>query len=126
MGETSDAAITAFFEAFAARFGDDAVWAKISAANADIGTMAYLTTPEVRGKAKTTPQMANTIGVAIWINGEMNGYRAEATNQMSKTLGGSPGPPPVRDGCSAPRPYGRTSSRRSARPTARGARPSRR
>src|SRR5215471_890259 len=31
MGEVSDAAITAFFEAFAARLSDDAVWARIAA-----------------------------------------------------------------------------------------------
>jgi glutamate-5-semialdehyde dehydrogenase len=34
MGEVGDAAITAFFEAFAAKLEDDAVWASIAAANA--------------------------------------------------------------------------------------------
>ncbi|MDB5447577.1 MAG: proA [Phenylobacterium sp.] len=34
MGEVSDAAITAFFEAFAANLADDARWAEIAAANA--------------------------------------------------------------------------------------------
>ena len=33
MGEVSDAAITAFFDAFATRLADDAVWATIAAAN---------------------------------------------------------------------------------------------
>jgi glutamate-5-semialdehyde dehydrogenase len=33
MSETGDAAITAFFEAFAGRLADDAVWARIAAAN---------------------------------------------------------------------------------------------
>lgn len=61
----------------------------IAAANADIGTMAYLTTPEVRGTAKQTAELANTIALALWRDGEMNGYRAEATNQVSKTMLGS-------------------------------------
>ena len=34
MGEVSDAAITAFFEAFAARLADDAVWGRVAEANA--------------------------------------------------------------------------------------------
>lgn len=61
----------------------------ISAANADIGTMAYLTTPEIRGKAKTTQRFSSTDGQGIWHNGEMNGYRAEATNQLSKVMNAS-------------------------------------
>jgi HK97 family phage major capsid protein len=61
---------------------------KIAAVDADVATMAYLFTPEVKGKAKITPQLANTIALPIWNNGEMNGYRAESTNQLSKTLGG--------------------------------------
>jgi HK97 family phage major capsid protein len=60
---------------------------KIAVANADLGTMAYLTTPEVRGTAKQTAELSNTIALALWRSGEMNGYRAEATNQLSKTLG---------------------------------------
>ena len=60
---------------------------EIAVDNADMDTMAYLTTPSVRGKAKKTPELANTINNAIWRNNEMNGQRAEATNQMSKTLG---------------------------------------
>jgi len=55
--------------------------------NAAIGTMAYLTTPGVRGKAKKTAELENTIALPMWRGGEMNGYRAEATNQVSKTLG---------------------------------------
>ena len=34
MGEMSDVAITAFFDAFAARLADDAIWARVAAANA--------------------------------------------------------------------------------------------
>src|SRR5262252_444994 len=59
----------------------------IEANNADVGTMAYLTTPEIGGKAKQAPVMANVIALPIFANGEMNGYRAEVSNQVSKTLG---------------------------------------
>jgi HK97 family phage major capsid protein len=60
---------------------------KIAVANADLGSMAYLTTPEVRGTAKQTAELSNTIALALWRGGEMNGFRAEASNQLSKTLG---------------------------------------
>lgn len=60
----------------------------IAAADADIATMAYITTPNVRGTAKKTLEFAAAGASAIWKDGEMNGYRAEATNQISKTLGG--------------------------------------
>ena len=59
----------------------------IAAADAELGTMAYLTTPNVRGTAKKTLEAAASGSKMIWQNGEMNGYRAEATNQISKTLG---------------------------------------
>jgi len=59
----------------------------IAAADAEIGTMAYLTTPNIRGTAKKTLEAASAGSKMIWQNGEMNGYRAEATNQISKTLG---------------------------------------
>lgn len=59
----------------------------IAAVDADIGTMAYLTTPNVRGAAKTTLVASAAGSAMVWQNGEMNGYRAEATNQILKTLG---------------------------------------
>lgn len=75
-------------------FGGSVTFAKlvdmeteIATDNADMDSMAYLTTPGVKGKAKQTAELANTVNNAIWRNNEMNGYRAEATNQMSKTLG---------------------------------------
>lgn len=59
--------------------------------NADVGTMGYLTTPSVRGAAKTTQKFTGTNGEAIWTgsrdNGEMNGYRAEVSNQVRKDMG---------------------------------------
>lgn len=68
----------------------------IAADDADIGTMAYVTTPEIRGAAKTTQIFSGTNGAPIWTggveDGEMNGYRAFASNQLSKTLGTSSPP----------------------------------
>lgn len=59
--------------------------------NADVGTMAYLSTPGVRGAAKTTQKFTGTNGEAIWTGsaneGEMNGYRAEVSNQVRKDMG---------------------------------------
>lgn len=60
----------------------------IAADDADVGEMAYLTTPEVRGAAKTTQKFTGTNGQAIWEGNEMNGYRAEASNQLRKDMGG--------------------------------------
>lgn len=48
MGEVSDGQISAFFEAFAARLADDAVWAVIGAANA-----ADLEAAQARGRSTT-------------------------------------------------------------------------
>lgn len=57
--------------------------------NAEDEMMAYLTTPNVKGKAKQTQRFSGTNGAAIWEDGEMNGYRAESTNQLRKDMGGS-------------------------------------
>jgi HK97 family phage major capsid protein len=56
--------------------------------DADIGEMAYLTTPGVRGAAKTTQKFSGTNGQAIWDDNEMNGYRAEASTQVRSNMGG--------------------------------------
>lgn len=55
--------------------------------DADIGEMAYLTTPGVRGAAKTTQKFTGTNGMAIWEGNEMNGYRAEASTQVRSNMG---------------------------------------
>ncbi|MBL8772084.1 MAG: aldehyde dehydrogenase family protein [Phenylobacterium sp.] len=53
MGETPDAAITAFFEAFARRLEDEAVWSAIAAANAaDV--------ERARGRGRSTTRLAAT------------------------------------------------------------------
>ncbi|MDQ1610332.1 MAG: hypothetical protein QOG00_263 [Pyrinomonadaceae bacterium] len=58
----------------------------IIAANADTAQMGYLTTPGIRGKLKKTPELGNTAGMPVWRGDEVNGYRAEATNQVPSTL----------------------------------------
>lgn len=75
-------------------FGAAPTWGKVvdfetqlANSNADLGRMGYLTTPAVRGKWKTTLKVANTAAF-LWENGStpgsgmVNGYRAEATNQV--------------------------------------------
>ncbi|HEX8117931.1 MAG TPA: phage major capsid protein, partial [Pyrinomonadaceae bacterium] len=63
----------------------------IAEADADVGEMGYLTTPGVRGNAKTTQKFTGTNGEAIWTgdaeNGEMNGYRSEVSTQVRKDMG---------------------------------------
>ena len=63
----------------------------IVASNADLWRMGYVTTPEIRGAAKTTQKFSGTNGDPIWtgsvLEGDMNGYRSMASNQASKTLG---------------------------------------
>lgn len=64
----------------------------VAVANADdLGAMGYVTTPEVRGVGKKTEQFAGTSGRPLWTGtvaeGELNGYRAGATNQIAKNLG---------------------------------------
>lgn len=80
------------------QFGATATWAKVLAfetalavANADVGTMAYITTPAVRAAWKAIAKIGSTFPVFIWESGnwgddsndgEVNGYRAVVTNQI--------------------------------------------
>jgi HK97 family phage major capsid protein len=59
----------------------------ISAANADIGTLGYLTNAKVRGKLKGTDKFSST-GQPVWEAGNMplNGYRAAVTNAVPSNL----------------------------------------
>jgi HK97 family phage major capsid protein/HK97 family phage prohead protease len=59
----------------------------IAAANADVDTMGYLTTPGVRGKLKRTQQFASANGIPIWQTGAepLNGYRGEVSTQVPST-----------------------------------------
>ncbi len=58
----------------------------VATANADVGTMTYITNATQRGKAKKTVQLANTVGMPIWDKNEVNGYRAIASNQVPGNL----------------------------------------
>lgn len=63
----------------------------VSVANADIGSLAYLTNAKVRGKMKVTEKFAGT-GREIWEGGGepgfgmVNGYRAGVSNQVPSNL----------------------------------------
>jgi hypothetical protein len=64
--------------------------------NADLGAMAYVSSPSVRGVLKVTPKVPNsTFPIFVWekgawndgsYDGEINSYRAAATNQISGNL----------------------------------------
>ncbi len=63
---------------------------EVAVDNADIGTLAYLTNAKVRGQLKQTEKSSGTAQF-IWEKGaggfgEMNGYRAAASNQVPSNL----------------------------------------
>lgn len=58
----------------------------IAIANADIGSMAYCTTPRMRAQLKLTQVFSGTNGAPVWNGQEVNGYRAVATNSMPSNL----------------------------------------
>jgi len=60
----------------------------VSTSNADIGNLAYLTNPKVRGKLKSTTKAASGDSVMVWGEGTtpLNGYRAGVTTQVPSTL----------------------------------------
>lgn len=64
---------------------------EVAESDADVAEMGYLTTPGVRGAAKTTQKFNGTNGEAIWTGtageGEMNGYRAEVSTQVRSNMG---------------------------------------
>jgi hypothetical protein len=51
--------------------------------------VAYLTDAAMRGKLKQVAKLNNSLALPVWDNGEVNGYRAEVSNQMP-TFGSSP------------------------------------
>lgn len=59
-------------------------------ANADLGDLSYVTTPLMASKMKQTP-VVSAQAIFVWTGnfreGEMCGYPAHATNQISKVLG---------------------------------------
>lgn len=60
----------------------------VATANADVGSMGYLTNAKVRGKLKSTQKFASTNGQPIWDAGNtpINGYRAAITNGVPSNL----------------------------------------
>lgn len=62
---------------------------EIAQDNADIASMAYLTTAGMRGQLKKTEQFSSTNGQPVWTGGregEMNGYPAHVSNQVPSDL----------------------------------------
>lgn len=57
----------------------------VGVANADMGMLAYLTTPGVRGKLKKTLIDAGS-GLRVWDKNELNGYGAHVSTQVPSTL----------------------------------------
>jgi HK97 family phage major capsid protein len=56
----------------------------VAVANADVGTLGYLTNAAMRGKLKTTQKFAGANGDGIWGDGNtpLNGYQAAVTNAV--------------------------------------------
>lgn len=60
----------------------------VSVANADVGSLAYLTNARVRGRLKTTYEDGPGSGIRVWQNGNtpLNGYAAGVTNAVPSNL----------------------------------------
>ncbi len=68
----------------------------VEAANALRGTLGYLTTPGIKARMKKVAQISGTTGIPVWSyetspltgqrEGEVNGYRAEASTNVPNTL----------------------------------------
>lgn len=60
----------------------------VAQANADVGSMAYLTNAKVRGKLKSTQKFASTNGAPVWDLGDtpINGYTTGVTNAVPSNL----------------------------------------
>lgn len=59
---------------------------QVAVANADIGALAYFTTPQVRGRMKKSAQISATTGIPAWFQGEVNGYGGQVSNQVPSNL----------------------------------------
>ena len=60
----------------------------VAVANADIGTLGYLTNVKMRGKLKTTQKFTGTNGMPVWDQGStpINGYNVGVTNAVPSNL----------------------------------------
>jgi HK97 family phage major capsid protein len=63
----------------------------LASANADIGALAFASTPEIAGKLRQTLEFSAAGSTKIWSgdneNGQVAGYRATASNLVRKNLG---------------------------------------
>ena len=57
----------------------------VAAANADSGALAYLMRPSIRGALRTQSRFAST-DTPVWEGNQVNGYRAEVSNQVAANL----------------------------------------
>ena len=58
----------------------------MATANADGGSLGYLTNSKVRGRLKRTQQFTGTNGAPVWQGSELNGTRAIVSNQVPSNL----------------------------------------
>lgn len=60
----------------------------VAIANADVGSMGYLTNAKMRGRLKSTQKFSGTNGAPIWDGGNtpVNGYQAGITNGVPSNL----------------------------------------
>lgn len=59
----------------------------VAVANADVGSMAFLTNAKMRAQLRGTQQFASTNGVPVWgADNTVLGYRAAVSNNVSSTL----------------------------------------
>ena len=58
----------------------------VATANADGGSLGYLTNSKVRGRLKRTQQFTGTNGAPVWQGSELNGTRAIVSNQVPSNL----------------------------------------
>lgn len=58
----------------------------VSKANADMGSLAYITNAQGRGTLKTTAKIGSTFPFFLWENDELNGYPAFVTQQLPGNL----------------------------------------
>jgi len=59
---------------------------QVAAANADVAAMAYLSTPQTRGRMKKSAQISATTGIPAWFMNEINGYGGNVSNQVPSNL----------------------------------------
>jgi HK97 family phage major capsid protein/HK97 family phage prohead protease len=60
----------------------------VAVANADVGTLGYLTNAKVRGKLKQTQKFSGSNATPVWMDGNtpLNGYAAGVTNAVPSNL----------------------------------------